>query len=142
MIVRGGVTALGLLALMSGPAQADWFLTYNMGSGLTTEDCVARGYATLQAYADQSGSTQAEVSEAAWSAQAHDLAPGGIDAQFICPYDDGIVVAVLLVIHGANSYVDRNTIGEALTAVWEATPVPGAQTSDPEPASPPAPDNK
>lgn len=142
MTARGGVAAMGLLALLASPAQADWFSTSYLGSGMTTEQCVARSLATLQAYALQSDSVNASVTDSAWSAQAHDLAPGGIDVQLLCPYNDGIVVAVLMVVHGANSYVGSDAYGEAIIAVWEATPVPGAQAAAPAPApsTAPAPD--
>lgn len=143
MTARGGAAALGLVALMSGPAQANWFSTSYLEGGMTTEVCVAQSLATLQAYAQQSGSVNADVTEAAWSAQAHDLAPGGIDVQLLCPYVDGIVQAVLLVVHGANSYVDSDTLNSALIAVWEATTAQApAPASDPAPAPAPAPADK
>jgi len=136
MTARGGVAAFGLLALLAGPAQAGFFYTADLGGNLPLADCLGRAQATLDAYVAQSGSSEARVQVWSWSVEALGLRPGGIDAQITCPYRDGMVQLITLVLHVDNAYAANAVISDEIAALWEATPAPQPAPPQPAPAQP------
>jgi hypothetical protein len=108
------------------PALADGFWTHDLGAAGTPEACLDRASRAMETYFRQNGVTDGLVQVADWSVQGYDLPPGDVQAQFVCPYRDGVVEIALLFTYSAGPESDRHAVVESLTAIWDrlGAPVP------------------
>ncbi|GAB4276436.1 MAG: hypothetical protein Kow0013_30150 [Pararhodobacter sp.] len=114
------LSTAAFLTLLPTLALADGFYTRDLGGAGSPQDCLARGRAAIQAYANQSGTPNATINEGSWSVHGFDLQPGNVDVQIACPYRNNVVEVALLVAHSRDDREDRVAVVDGISAHWDA----------------------
>jgi hypothetical protein len=114
------LSTAALVTLLPTLAFADGFYTRDLGEAGSPQDCLARGRAAIQGYANQTGTPNATINEGSWSVHGFDLQPGNVDVQIACPYRNNVVDITLLVAHSRDNREDRIAVVDGISAQWDA----------------------
>lgn len=115
------IVAAAVMAFSPVLAQAEGFMTRDLGEGGTPDACMFRAQRALNAYAMEPGNANVIVVSGTWSVAGYNLQPGNVDIEITCPYRNSYVSIALMTAHSEGQESERFAMLDAVELRWNAT---------------------
>jgi hypothetical protein len=121
MIRLRSALVASVLCMIPVVAQAEGFVTTDLGAAGDLDSCMFRAQRSLNFLAMEPRNGGATVYSGPWSVAVYDMQPGSVDVTIVCPLRDNQVPVALVLAHSDGPESERVAVVNYVVDRWNAT---------------------